>query len=73
MSNLYTQFKRLIPDAPLLVGTVTAYADGVATIELPDGGIITARGSADVSDSVFVRDGLIEGPAPALTPVEILV
>ena len=73
MSNIYTQFKRLIPDAPLLVGVVTAYADGLATVELPDGGIITARGSASVSDSVFVRDGVIEGPAPELTAVEITV
>jgi len=73
MSNIYTQFKRLIPDAPLLVGIVTAYADGVATIELPDGGVITARGSASISDSVFVRDGVIEGTAPDLTAVEITV
>ena len=73
MSNIYAQFKRLIPDAPLLVGVVTAIYDGVATIELPDGGVITARGSAAVDDSVFVRDGLIDGPAPDLTAVEILV
>jgi len=73
MSNIYTQFKRLIPDAPLLVGIVTSYADGVATIELPDGGVITARGSASISDSVFVRDGVIEGTAPDLTAVEITV
>jgi len=73
MSNIYTQFKRLIPDAPLLVGIVTSYADGVATIELPDGGIITARGTAEIGDSIYARDGLIEGQAPDLTAVEILV
>ena len=73
MSNLFTQFKRLIPDAPLLVGTITAIADGIATIELPDGGIITARGAGSVSDSVFVRDGLIEGSAPELTVTEISI
>lgn len=73
MSNLFTQFCKLIPDSPLLVGIVTAIADGVATIELPDGGIITARGSSTVSDSVFVRGGIIEGLAPALSIVEIEV
>ena len=73
MSNLYTQFKKLIPDSPLMVGTITAIADGVATIELPDGGTISARGLGAVDDVVFVRDGLIEGAAPTLTVTEILV
>ena len=71
MSNLYTQFKKLIPTAPLLVGTITAIADGVAVIQLPDGSTLTARGTGSVDDVVFVRDGLIEGPAPELTLVEI--
>ena len=73
MGNLYTQFKKLIPDAPLLVGIITAIADGIATIELPDGGIITARGTGSVDDSVFVRDGIIEGAARTLTVTEILI
>ncbi len=71
MSNLFTQFKRLIPDAPLLVGTITAIADGVAVIELPDGGTLKARGAGSVADVVFVRNGFIYGPAPTLTVVNI--
>ena len=33
--------------------------------------VLQARGDAAVSDRVFVRDGLIEGLAPALTVVTI--
>lgn len=67
MSNLFGQFKRLFPDAPLLAGEVTQYADGYATVLLPGGGILRARGSAQVGDNVFVRDDVIEGPAPLLS------
>lgn len=71
MSNLFTTFRRLIPDAPLLVGTITAVDAGGATVELPDGTTVRARGEGAVDDVVFVRDGRIEGPAPALSVVEI--
>lgn len=73
MSNLYTEFKRLLPDAPLLVGVITGVGGGVATLVLPDGGVLTARGVGAVDDVVFVRGGVIEGPAPELTVTEILV
>jgi hypothetical protein len=73
MSNLYTEFKRLLPDAPLLVGTISAISAGVASIMLPDGGVLSARGSGSIGDVVFVRDGLIEGAAPDLTVIEILI
>ena len=69
MSNLYRKFKALIPDAPLLVGTVVATTP--LRVELPDGTQIPARGEATLGDRVFVRDGAVEGPAPTL-PVEII-
>lgn len=65
--NLYRAFLDLMPAPALLVGDVVAYDDGVATVELPDGSIVQARGSAAVDDRVFVRNGLIEGPAPDLS------
>ena len=71
MSNLYHQFLALLPPRPLQVGTVTAVAGQLCTVQLPGGGVLQARGDAAVSDRVFVRDGLIEGLAPALTPVAI--
>lgn len=71
MANPYKVLLGLLPDAPLLVGDVVEYADGVAMIEMPGGGRASARGSATVGDRVFFRDNVIEGPAPAL-PVELI-
>lgn len=71
MSNLYHQFLALLPPRPLQVGAVTAVAGQLCTVQLPGGGVLQARGAAAVGDQVFVRDGLIEGLAPALTVVAI--
>jgi hypothetical protein len=65
-TNLFKQFSRLIPKAPLLIGTVSAQAGGEVLVELPDGRSIRARGSAANGTRVWVRDGLVEGPAPQL-------
>lgn len=67
MRNPYRAFLDLLPARPLQVGTVVAVAGDVATVELPGGGRLQARGTVAVSDRVFVRDGLIEGEAPNLT------
>jgi len=73
MANLYAEFRRLIPNAPLQVGTVVAVFAGCATVALQGGGTLRVRGDAALDDRVFVRDGVIEGPAPDLTLVEIEV
>jgi hypothetical protein len=69
--NPYAQLKAILPDPPLLVGTVLAFDDGTAIIELPDGSQVQARGDTTVGSRVFFRDNLIEGPAPTLTYEEI--
>lgn len=66
MHNIYEQFRRLIPEPPLQAGTVVGVGAGVVTVELPDGGLIRARGDALVGQRVFVRDDVIEGVAPDL-------
>lgn len=72
MRNPYAALMALLPDRPLLIGTVSSVADGVCTITVPGGGITTARGDLyAVGDKVFFRDGAIEGTAPDL-PVEII-
>ncbi|QPF74185.1 hypothetical protein G8A07_15525 [Roseateles sp. DAIF2] len=71
MRNPFRQFLDLIPTEPLQVGTVRAVANGLATIELPGGGTISARGEAVIGQNVFVRGGAIEGAAPAL-PIEVI-
>ncbi len=71
MANLFRQFLDLIPDPALQVGTVTAISNELATVELPGGGLIKARGNTTVGQAVFVRNGVIEGDAPDL-PVDLI-
>ena len=76
MSNLYRALKELLPDAPLLVGTVVSvqFLEGTSTVEYPGGNQQRVRGtSAAASSQVFVRSGIIEGAAPALTALTIEV
>lgn len=69
MPNAYREFMALMPDQPLEVGEVTAVTGGVATVTLPGGGVIQARGAASIGQRVFVRAGAIEGEASTLTYV----
>lgn len=71
MRNLYRALLDLIPDPALQVGTVVAIQNSIATVALPGGGEIRVRGDAVVGAKVFVRGGVIEGPAPDL-PVELI-
>lgn len=71
MRNPYAALKALLPDPPLQIGDVIDVSGGVATVQLPGGGIATARGDATVGQKVFFRDGAIEGTAPDL-PVEVI-
>lgn len=71
MRNTFRLLRDLMPQAPLLVGDVIDFDNGVATIEEPGGGLSQARGDVTIGDRVFFRNGVIEGPAPALT-VEII-
>lgn len=71
LRNTYRALLDTLPHPALQVGTVLAIDEGVATIELPDGGIVRARGTASVGGQVFFRDEVIEGPAPTL-PVELI-
>ena len=67
-SPLRDQYRAVAGQAPKHVAL--SVADGVATVTLPGGGVIQARGTATVGQRVFVCNGAIEGPAPALTYVE---
>lgn len=73
MSNPFVKLLRLLPQYPLQVGTVSSMNETLANIELPGGNFIRARGTAAVGQTVFVRNGVIEGEAPALSVVEIEV
>ncbi len=69
--NVYRQFLDLMPQRPLQVATVTATDGSTCTVQLPGGGVLQVRGAATVGAQVFVRDGVIEAVAPALTLVQI--
>lgn len=67
MPNFYAQFRKLLPEPPLMVGEVTnLYGTGVVEITTPDGGRQLVRGVATLGQRVFARAGAIEGPAPSL-------
>ena len=60
--------------APVRIGKVVSYADGIALIEEPGGGLANVRGGPDISvvgNMVYFRDGAIEAPAPS-DPVDII-
>lgn len=67
LSNPFARFQALQPPKRRQVGEVIAVTGNVVTIELPGGAVLQAIGQAGVGDRVFVRDGLVEGQAPALT------
>jgi hypothetical protein len=73
-TNLFRALQGLLPKEPLQVLQVTAvHGDGTCTVQHPGGGQQRVRGSATEGDAVFVRAGLIEGTAPALSVVTVEV
>lgn len=72
-TNLFTALQRQLAGPGLQVGDVVAGSPAAWVVELPGGGRITARGPATMGQRVWVRGGVIEGQAPALTviPVDI--
>ena len=69
--NPWKALQGLLSGASLQAGVVLSIEDGVATIELPGGGIVQGHGDASVGQTVFVRGGVIEGEATDL-PVELI-
>lgn len=71
---IYNPYKRLLgilPQRPLLIGVVLSIVDGTATVELPGGAQVKARGDASIGMTVFLKDGMIEGEAPDL-PISVI-
>ncbi|MHA6890810.1 hypothetical protein [Ralstonia pseudosolanacearum] len=72
MPNLWRQFEALLPDSPLLVGTVvTRHDDGTVTVQLLGGGLVRAIGAGEPSQRLFVRGTEVVGLAPTLPSVDI--
>ncbi len=72
-TNIWQQFKALIPEGVRIVATITANnGNGTSQAELRDGPVITVKGeSAIPGQKAFIQNGEIKGIAPALPQYEI--
>lgn len=78
MSNVWTQFQKLLPSRLMQSGEVTAVdtETGTCNVKLPEGKmvkVLLAGQSATVGNHVFIRGGEIVGEAPSLTVYEVTV
>jgi hypothetical protein len=75
VSNLYRALQQLLPQPALLIADVLeVHSDNTSTVEFPDGSQQRVRGATvAVGQPAFVRNGIIEGLAPAriATVIEI--
>ncbi|QEP43024.1 hypothetical protein D5085_07785 [Ectothiorhodospiraceae bacterium BW-2] len=72
MSNIWREFERLLPQAPLLTGKVISRQEsGDLIVELPGGGQLRVTGEAELGQRVFVKADQVIGEAPELPFVEI--
>ena len=74
--NLYKALQEVLPQRPLQVAEVVSVNVGQnsSIVQSPGGAQQLVRGSDwAVGAGVFIRDGIIEGEAPALSAVTIEV
>lgn len=73
--NLWNAFKSILPDQPILIGTVLAHMpDGTSAVEMLGGGLMRATGQdIPVGNGCFIQAGRIIGEAPALPKYEFTV
>lgn len=71
--NPYKRLLALIPGDSDDAGQVVAVTTDGVVIQLVDSATLHARGEATVGDHVYVRGGVILGPAPALAGVDLEV
>lgn len=70
--NPWKALQALVAGPALQAGVVLGVDGGMATIELPGGGIVQAIGDATVGQTVFFRGDTIEGAALDALPVDII-
>jgi hypothetical protein len=72
-NNLYRYLRELVPQPALQIATVISVSsDNTSTVEFPDGSRQVARGTiVAVGSPAFVRNGVVEGLAPARTATVI--
>ena len=67
-TNIWQQFKALIPEGTRVVATVTKNnGNGTSQAELRSGAVITVKGeSIPEGQKAFIQDGAVQGSAPNL-------
>ncbi|RYE43851.1 MAG: hypothetical protein EOP24_26790 [Hyphomicrobiales bacterium] len=73
-TNLYTRLLGLLPQAPVMTGTVAElHGDGTASVQLHGGGLLRVRNPFETEQgaAVFVQDDAVIGDAPSLPLVLI--
>lgn len=75
MTSIYRALRQLLPQPAVLIADIVAInADNTSTVEFPDGSQQRVRGtSVAVGQPAFVRNGIVEGLAPAreATTIEV--
>jgi hypothetical protein len=71
--NAFARLVQLLPNPPLQIGNVLSVDGQIATVQLLGGNTVQVRGAATVGQSVFFRNGAIEGEAPSMTVINIEV
>lgn len=74
-TNIWQQFRALIPERGKVVANVTANnGNGTSQAQLRDGSIVTVKGvSVDVGQKAFIQGGEVKGSAPDLAQYEASV
>ena len=72
-TNIWQQFKALLPDGVRVVATITANnGNGTSQAELRDGSVITVKGeSVAAGQKAFIEDGIVKGTAPNLVQYNV--
>ena len=73
-TNLWSQFKELLPSDALQIGTVREIDGDRSRIELPDGAFVWVSGrSVAVGNSAYFKGEAVIGEAPSLAIHEVTV
>ncbi|WP_062262479.1 hypothetical protein [Endozoicomonas arenosclerae] len=71
-TNIWQQFKSLIPEGAKTVATVVAKnSNSTSQVRLRDGSVVTVQGmSVDVGQKAIIQGGVIKGSTPELAQYE---
>ena len=73
-TNLWSQFKELLPSDALQIGTVREIDGDRSRIELPDGAFVWVAGSGvEVGKNAYFQSGEIKEEAPDIIISEVTV